>query len=146
MKNTVISTPDKVILFLGKTFHGSNHDFKILKEEFPIDIPWFDAVKEVLVDLGYKGIKKEYGANNIKIPNKKPRKSKLNPIPKLTEEEKLYNKTLSKVRIFVENAIGGIKRFNILTHTFRNRRDCFIDNVIASSAGLWNMRLSVTVL
>jgi len=30
------------------------------------------------------------------------------------------NKVLSQVRIFVEHAIGGMKRYNILVHAFRN--------------------------
>jgi len=146
VKNTVISTPNKIVLFLGQTFQGYNHDFNMLKKEFSTDIQWFESVKEVLVDLGYLGIRKEYGASNVKIPNKKTRKSKVNPTPKLTEEEKSYNKALSKVRIFVENAIGGIKKLNILTHIFRNRRNNFVDDVIAISAGLWNLKLGATIL
>ncbi|MCP4110703.1 MAG: hypothetical protein GY749_35125, partial [Desulfobacteraceae bacterium] len=41
VKNTVISTADKVILFVGQTFAGHNHDYKILKEELCPDKPWF---------------------------------------------------------------------------------------------------------
>ena len=110
----------------------------MLKEEFPPDKTWFSDLK-VLVDLGYQGIQKDYEGNGIEIPNKKPRKSKSNPAPKLTEEQKETNRTLSKVRIFIENAIGGMKRYNILSHTFRNRKDGFVDKVIALCAGLWNM-------
>ncbi|MDM8544472.1 transposase family protein [Desulfococcaceae bacterium HSG9] len=45
------------------------------------------------------------------------------------------------MRIIVENAIGGMKRYNILNHPFRNRRDNFVDDIIALCAGLWNMTL-----
>jgi hypothetical protein len=48
---------------------------------------------------------------------------------------------LSRVRIFVENAIAGIKRFNILVHTFPNRKVDMEDDVIALCAGLWNFLL-----
>jgi hypothetical protein len=48
---------------------------------------------------------------------------------------------LSRVRIFVENAISGIKRFNILVHAFRNRKTHMEDDVIAICAGLWNFLL-----
>ena len=35
LKNTVISLPSKFIVFLGRTFSGHNHDYKMLKQEFP---------------------------------------------------------------------------------------------------------------
>jgi hypothetical protein len=139
VKNTIISTVDKVILFVGQTFTGNNHDYKMLKEEFSPEQPWFDDIC-ALVDLGYQGIKKDYGGK-IEIPYKKPRKSKANPEPKLTEEQKAKNRNLSKIRIFIENAIGGMKRYNILNHPFRNRKNGFIDDVIVLCAGLWNMIL-----
>jgi hypothetical protein len=49
---------------------------------------------------------------------------------------------LSRVRIFIEHAIGGMKRYNILVHTFRNRIEHFEDDVIGICAGLWNLVLS----
>ena len=140
VKNTIISSVDKVILFLGRTFPGHTHDYKMLKKEFPPDEPWFENIC-TLVDLGYQGIKKDYEGNEIYIPHKKPRKSKKNPEPELTNEQKETNRELSKIRIFVENAIGGIKRFNILVHEFRNRKKDFDDDVIALCSGLWNMMI-----
>jgi hypothetical protein len=56
----------------------------------------------------------------------------------LTEEQKSENQALSRVRIFVENVIADIKRFNILVHAFRNRKANMGDDVIALCAGLWN--------
>jgi hypothetical protein len=76
------------------------------------------------------------------VPVKKPRKSKKNPNPQLTDEQKETNQAISQVRIFVENAIGGIKRYNILVHRFRNHKANFEDDVIAICAGLWNFALS----
>lgn len=101
---------------------------------------WFSTF-ENWVDLGYLGIEKDY-KGKIKIPHKKPRKSKNNPVPKLTDEQKRENQEMSKTRIFVENAIGGIKRYFILVHKFRNKRKNFEDDVIAISAGLWNLHIS----
>ncbi len=63
------------------------------------------------------------------------------PKPELSEEKKSENQALSRVRILVENAIGGMKRYNILNHLFRNRKENFVDDVIALCAGLWNMIL-----
>ena len=140
VKNTIISTVGKVILFIGQTLTGHTHDYGMLKGEFSPEQPWFEDLM-VLLDLGYQGIQKDYEGEGIKIPHKKPRKSKANPTPKLTEEQKAENRGLSKMRIFIENAIGGIKRYNILCHPFRNKKDGFVDDVIALCAGLWNMIL-----
>lgn len=141
VKNTVMSTLDKFIVFLGRTFTGHNHDYTMLKEELPPNLDWFTNI-DVLLDLGYLGIQTDYVGEGIEIPVKKPRKSKKNPDPKLTDEQKATNKALSQVRIFVENAIGGIKRYNILVHRFRNLKANFEDDVIAICAGLWNFALS----
>jgi len=140
VKNTVISTVSKFILFIGFTFTGHRHDYAMLKEAFSPEKPWFEDLI-VLLDLGYQGIQKDYQGEGIVIPYKKPRKSKANPEPKLTEEQKEKNRALSKVRIFIENAIGGIKRYNVLNHPFRNKKNGFVDDVIALCAGLWNMIL-----
>jgi hypothetical protein len=60
----------------------------------------------------------------------------------LREEQKAANQTLSRVRIFVEHAIGGLKRYNIVVYGFRNRKAHFEDEVIGICAGLWNLVLS----
>jgi hypothetical protein len=136
----VISTLDKFIVFLGRTFTGHNHDYTMLKQELPPELDWFTDIG-VLVDLGYLGIQTDYVGQQIEVPFKKPRKSKKNPDPQLTDEQKAANRALSQVRIFVENAIGGIKRYNILIHRFRNFKANFEDDVIGICAGLWNFAL-----
>jgi hypothetical protein len=55
----------------------------------------------------------------------------------LTDEQKAVNQALAKIRVLAENTIAGIKRFNILTHPFRNRKTGFDDQVIAVAAGLY---------
>lgn len=136
-----MSTLDKFVIFLGHTFSGRTHDYKMLKEELPPDLNWF-ADLMVWVDLGYLGILSDYEGDQIEIPFKKPRKSKKNPEPQLTADQKAANKALSQVRIVVENAICGLKRYNILVHRFRNYKVNFEDDVIAICAGLWNFSLS----
>jgi len=135
-----MSTTAKWIVFVGDTFPGHEHDYTMLKSEFPPEQPWFATI-HALLDLGYKGILDDYVSNHIGIPYKKPRKSKKNPEPKLTETQKSENQALSRARIYVENAISGIKRFNILVHAFRNRRPNMEDDVIALCAALWNFLL-----
>lgn len=128
-----------MIVFLGLTTQGSCHDYALLKEEFPLEENWFSWLK-IFVDLGYLGMQNDY-EGDIQIPHKKTRKSKDNPNPKLTDEQKAENKALSKIRIFVENAIAGIKRYNILVHKYRNKRKNFEDDVIVIAAGLWNLKI-----
>ena len=78
----------------------------------------------------------------IDMPHKKPRKRKKHPTPEVSAAQKVVHKVLSQVRIFVEQAIGGMKRYNILVHSFRNRTEHFEDDVMGVCAGLWNLVLS----
>ena len=87
LKNTVMALPDKLIIFLGRTFSGHNHDYLMLKQEFPPDLDWFTDL-HVRVDLGYLGIKADYRGEQIDIPTRKPRKSQKHPNPQLSEEQK----------------------------------------------------------
>jgi DDE superfamily endonuclease len=136
-----MSLPDKFIIFLGRTFSGHNHDYLMLKQELPPELDWFTDLN-VRVDLGYLGIKSDYRGDQIAIPTKKPRKSQKTPNPQWSDEQKAANKALSQIRIFIEHAIGGMKRYNILVHAFRNRLENFEDDVIGVCAGLWNFVLS----
>jgi len=136
-----MALPNKFIVFLGRTFSGHNHDYNMLKQEFPPEVDWFADI-HVGVDLGYQGIQSDYSGDQIDIPTKKPRKSQKNPNPQLSAAQKAANKVLSQVRIFIEHAIGGMKRYTILVHVFRNRKADFEDDAIGVCAGLWNLALS----
>ena len=76
------------------------------------------------------------------IPHKKPRKSKNNPNPSLTQEQKSANKLMSQFRVVVENAIAGMKRYQILVQKLRTQAEQFADDIIELCAGLWNFKLS----
>lgn len=136
---------DKTIIFLGLTTQGSFHDYALFKEEFPPDMNWFSLL-EIFVDLGYYGIEKDYKEGLVNIPHKTPRKSKTTPNPKLTISQKEENTQMSKIRIFIENAISGIKRYNILVNKYRNKRFNFEDDIIAICSGLWNLRLNNVII
>lgn len=103
-------------------------------------VTWFAAFV-LWVDLGYLGSQKRYAAKEMKMPHKKPRKSKHNPSPTLTNDQKTENREISRVRVIVEHAISGLKRLNIVSHRFRNRLKDFIDTAIFLAAGLWNWKL-----
>ncbi len=142
IQNTVISSSKRFILFLGMTTFGSMHDFTLFKQDFAPDKSWFEAFK-IWVDLGYQGFDKNYETLELHLPYKKPRKSKANPNPTLTEQQKEENREMSRFRVVVENAICGLKRFNILVHKFRNRKDTFADDVVLAAAGLHNLSLNL---
>ncbi len=89
------------------------------------------------MDLGSQGIRSDYNGDLIEIRPTKPPQSKANPKPELTAA----HRAVSQVRIFIEHAIGGMKRFNILAQRFRNRKADFEDESIGICAALWNLSL-----
>lgn len=133
-KNLIISDRKKRIGFLSKTVEGRQHDFSILKElGLPECIP-----KQVRqrVDLGFKGYQTQYPEHSISMPVRKPRTRELSPTVKEQNARK------SRVRVLVEHAIGGVKRFRITTDVFRNRLKGFDDLAMLISSGLWNYHLT----
>jgi hypothetical protein len=142
VKNTVIASVLQKILFLGYTVAGSRHDYGLFKTEFPPGQEWF-ALFTIWVDLGYLGFQTDYATLELHIPHKKPRKSKANPDPSLTDEQKVQNQEMNRVRVAVENAICRMKRFRALTDVYRNRIQTFIDDVALAAAGLANWSLEL---
>jgi hypothetical protein len=66
-----MALPNKFIVFLGRTFSGHNHDYNMLKQEFPPEVDWFADI-HVGVDLGYQGIQSDYSGDQIDIPTAIP--------------------------------------------------------------------------
>jgi hypothetical protein len=60
-----MATTAKWIVFLGETFPGREHDYTMLKTEFPPDHPWFEHIR-VLLDLAYQGIQSDYQVTTSK--------------------------------------------------------------------------------
>jgi hypothetical protein len=132
-KNTIISTEKKRIILVSPTKNGKIHDKPQLEKEGTLDnIP---TEVNIWVDKGYEGIKKLIkNGNTVFMPKKKPKNGELTP------EEKEENKIISSIRITVEHAIGGLKRFRCLTDLYRNKKG-IDDKLIAICAGLWNFHL-----
>jgi hypothetical protein len=140
LKNTVIGEARHGIPVVGPTAAGSRHDYALLKAEFDPQQPGLSSV-EAWVDLGYQGIKDGYPRfHHVHIPHKKPRKSKANPTPRLTPQQKKENRAISRVRVGVEHLIGDLKTFQILAQQFRNRIHKMADQVILVVAGLCNLK------
>ena len=94
-----------------QTSKGSIHDFKLYKDTCP---DWLPDNTKLLADSGYQGIAKLH--KQTFTPFKKPRGGQL------LELYKQANHYLAKFRIMVEHKIGLIKRFKIVAHKYRNRR------------------------
>jgi hypothetical protein len=144
-KNTVISDRDQTgILVVGPTNPGRKHDYHLLKQELD---PGKDLSRvDASTDLGYQGIEKDYpNFHAIHIPHKKPRKSKNQPNPELTAEQKKHNRSVSQLRIGVEHVIGDMKSFHILSDRFRNRAIQLADQAILAVAGLCNLKNNYVV-
>jgi hypothetical protein len=119
------------IIFVGQLFPGSQVDFSLFKKE----LAGFDYKKlQVWVDLGFVGIENYLTDSQVKIGHKKPKNREL------TQQQKDENKEISSVRVIVEHAIGGIKRYFILRHENRIRLRNKISEAVEMCASLWNFK------
>jgi hypothetical protein len=134
-KSFIISTKDKQIRYISRSFVGRAHDYSILKAELPPEQNWFQDF-EVRLDLGYIGFKDDYKCAKAYLPYKRKHKTEL------TEEQKESNKTSAKERITVEHCIGGIKRFRILSERLRVHDFNTYDTILGVCAALWNFYLT----
>jgi hypothetical protein len=109
--------------------NGKCHDYRLFKES---KVRIQSKIK-VAVDTGYQGLQKVH-AQTV-IPKKR---SKNQPLSQSDKEE---NTALAKERVLVENVIGMLKRFKIISDRYRNRRKRFglRFNLLA---GLYNFELT----
>jgi len=134
-KNLIISDRKRRIGFLSKTVEGKQHDLTLLKAHAsPRHMPL--KVKKHL-DLGFKGWADQFPGHHISMPQRKPRTCEL------SRTVKERNARKSRIRVLVEHAIGGIKRFRITTDVFRNKLKGFDDTAMLISSGLWNYHLAM---
>ena len=123
-------------------FGGSVHDYAIMKACLPPQMSWFQNIT-LRADLGFLGAVTDYGQGaDIRLPHKKPKRSKKNPRPCLTDAQKKANRDLSKIRVLVEHVIAGIKSFHCLMHRIRNQSSSLIDQFFGLAGGLWNYKIS----
>ena len=133
-KNIVVVDAKKKVLVLTPTSPGKEHDYNLLKKSnLAATIP--KKIK-TLVDLGFKGIDKDYSLQAI-LPHRKPR------ITDLTKKQKADNIKFSARRVKVENALAGIKRLRCITDVCRTRLEKWRDKFMFLACGLWNFHLKV---
>ena len=133
-KTVVITDENRKILLATPTKSGRRHDKRIADKN-----SIFENIPETVTlwaDTGFQGLLKQH--TNTMMPAKA---SKGKP---LTYEQKQENKTISGIRILVEHAIGGMKRFKAFADIFRNKIAFMEDQVMNIAAGLWNFHLECT--
>lgn len=133
-KTIMVVNEKKKILLMTPTKSGRRHDKRLTdKAGLPNVIP-----HEVTIfsDTGLQGIQTIHP--KTLIPKKATKK---NP---LTEEDKRNNRIISGLRMVVEHAIGGMKRFHAACDIYRNRIPNTDDKFFLLCAGLWNFHLQQT--
>ena len=128
VKNTVIYTSKRRIVFLGDTVEGKRHDKQLAED----DAPPFPEKSRVGTDSGYQGYHPP--GVTVTLPVKKPRGGEL------TADEKAVNRRFSHFRVIVEHALCGMKINRITHNVFRGRKPGFADQSILVSVGLHNFR------
>ena len=133
LKNALIVSTLGLIMWLGETHAGKIHDKPMVE---PLK---FITPITMLADLGFKG----WNPQNINLilPHKKPRNTKTEK-RQLTQDQKDFNKELSKKRVKVENILAHIKILRIVKDKNRNYRLGFRENLMKTACGLYNFRQS----
>jgi hypothetical protein len=130
-----MSNPQKKVLYVSHAWVGNTHDYRMFKEEFPPQQNWLKNFR-VRVDLGFLGIEKDYVCQELFFPHKKKKQQELSP------EQKQENQLLARERIVVEHAIGGMKRYRILSDRLRVQDVKLYNVILGVCAGLWNFYLT----
>jgi hypothetical protein len=109
LKNEYLITAKGRIAGVSPSHPGSRHDLAVRRAG-----PKLPKGARLHGGSAYQGYDKE--DPNIDYPYKKPKGGSLD------EEEKQYNKGLSRFRVRVEHKIGEVKRYRIVSDRFRNPR------------------------
>ena len=139
--NLVISTPDRYLRYVSYSYVGKENDMGVLLSEFDVRHDWF-AGHTGVVDLGFTGLGNHYEFAELVIGKKRPYKKKGQPRRELSEADKSLNRAVSKRRIYVEHAIGGMKRYRYMLNKCRTRLYSLKNKLVGICAGLWNYHLT----
>jgi DDE superfamily endonuclease len=114
---------------LSATDEGKVHD-KSLAE---LEGYTFPPRSGLYQEMGFQGCTCE--GITIVQPKKKP------PGGELTLPEKAHNRSISSIRIRIEHAIGGVKRYRMVKDKIRLLKDGIRDAIMETCCGLHNFRL-----
>lgn len=130
VKNNLLINTDSKVVFLTPCYEGRIHD-KRIADMTDYFLPHRSCLYQ---DAGFQGF--SVAGVTMIHPKKKPKGEDLTP------EEKAKNREISSIRIRVEHAISGIKRYRIVKDKLRNTKKGFTDLVMETCCGLHNFRLN----
>lgn len=134
-KNIIMTDEKKRVMYLSPTKSGRRHDKKLADKESLIERVPKDV--GIWVDSGFQGMQKQHA--NLCMPMKGTKKYPL------TKEQKKENTLISSIRVRVEHAIAGIKRYRAVSETLRQRlKGRFDDMFMELASSLWNYHLAYT--
>ena len=116
---------------------GANHDLTLLRASKLLE--QLAPGEAAMLDKGYDGICNDYPDARLFLPHKARR---CHP---LTEDQKAYNRHLSRYRIIVEHSLAQVNQFQCLAQVWRQGHDDHSHDqhsqVMRVVAGLVNLRL-----
>ena len=123
LKTQIVVRPTGELMHVSDTAPGSQHDKSLDDQSGVADHLASDEA--MMGDRGYQGIQH---AHQSVLPHKKPRGGEL------TDEQKAFNRRLSKARVVVENTICQIKTFRVVADRYRHPRHSHNDvfNIVAA--------------
>ena len=129
-KAIVVADTNRRIGWLTPSQRGARHDKRVADAHRVIQV--IPATVSVIADSGFQGSQHP----QLCLPRKG---SKNHP---LSEEDRGWNRLVSSVRVRVEHALGGLKRFGAAANIYRNHKARCDDRFNLLAAGLWNLRLA----
>ena len=129
LKAQVIVDAAKLNIYTVDIAPGSIHDFELYKRS---NLEIRDDI-QIIGDKGYQGIQKLH-ANSL-IPFKKREQTPLSEI------QKAFNSSISRIRVRIEHVNAYIKRFKIISARFRNSRSQY-KKKIKLICGIYNFQHS----
>ncbi|MDR1055355.1 MAG: transposase [Prevotellaceae bacterium] len=130
VNNAVIITASCLVLFVSQTICGKMRDKKIADMMYSFPYP-----STLYQDTGYQSYRPD-GVNRVQ-PIRKSRGKEL------SDEDKRINREISRVRVRVEHAVGGIKFTRIVKEECWLRANSFVERIFATCAALHNLRIKV---
>ncbi len=127
-------TPEGLIQAVSDSVPGgANHDLTLLRDSHLLDRLQDDEA--AMMDKGYVGIRNDYPDRTLYLPFKASRGHPL------TDEQKAYNRHLSRYRIVIEHTMAQLNVFQALVQVYRHARDGHT-RVVRIVAGLVNRRIA----
>jgi hypothetical protein len=112
IKAQLICTPSGRVGSVGPSVPGSVHDLTLLRKSGEAD----ELLPEegLMTDLAYVGLADDRPGLHVVLPHKAKKDVAL------SDEQKAYNKRVSRCRVVVENLLARLKVFQVLRQTFRS--------------------------